>query len=40
MQMLKKSPLDKINVTKMHSFPVLQLQFITVVLLIRDSYMN
>ena len=38
--MLKAFPLDKINGTKMPSFFFRELQFITVLLLICDSYMN
>ena len=39
-QRLKKFPSDKINVTKMHSFLFCELQLITVLLLICNSYMS
>ena len=39
-QMLKKLPSDKINVTKNALYFFYELQLITVLLLIRDSYMS
>ena len=39
-KMFKKISPDKMNITKMHSFFFRELQLITVLLLIRDSYMS